>query len=91
VATIARVEAWPVNVPLDAPYLLALGTYRGLSRTIIRLTTDEGVAGLGETPSAFDARLVTVTLDEGALGRCAERFAREGPNGIHDGLGAPRW
>jgi glucarate dehydratase len=55
---IAKVEAWPVNVPLVAPYLFALGTYRGMSRTIIRVTTDDGVTGLGETSSTVDVDLL---------------------------------
>ena len=46
----ARVEAWPVNVPLDAPYLFSPGTYWGMSRTVLRITSDEGICGLGDTP-----------------------------------------
>jgi glucarate dehydratase len=56
---IARVEAWPVNVPLDDPYLFAIGTYRGLSHTVVRLTTDDGITGLGEAFSWRDAQIVT--------------------------------
>lgn len=52
VSRITRVEAWPVNVPLVAPYLMA--------------PVEPSGPGLG------------VTLDERALARTTERFAREG-------------
>ena len=55
VSRVARVEAWPVNVPLEAPYLMAPGVYPGMSRTVVRVITDDGVVGLGETQSAADA------------------------------------
>ena len=48
---VARIEAWPVNVPLEAAYLMAPGVYPGMSRTVVRVTTGDGVVGLGETPS----------------------------------------
>ncbi len=52
---IVSVEAWPVNVPLDAPYEFATGVYAGMSRTVVRVITDEGLIGLGESPSVSDA------------------------------------
>lgn len=55
VTRIARVEAWPVNVPLVATYLMAPGVYPGMSRTVVRVTADDGAVGLGETPSPDDA------------------------------------
>ncbi len=55
---IAAIEAWPVNVPLDDPYLFAIGTYRGLSHTVVRVTTDDGLTGLGEAFSWRDAEIV---------------------------------
>ena len=58
VTTIARVEAWPVNVPLVATYLMAPGVYPGMSRTVVRVTTDDGAVGLGETPSPDDAATI---------------------------------
>jgi hypothetical protein len=30
-----------VNVPLDAPYLFAPGTYWGMSRTVLRITASD--------------------------------------------------
>ena len=55
---IARVETWPVNVPLKAPYLMAPGVYPGMSRTIVRVTTVDGVVGLGEGGDPGDAKVI---------------------------------
>lgn len=69
---IAKVEAWPVNVPLDFPYLFAIGTYRGLSHTIVRLTTDDGLVGLGEAFSWRDAAIVEALAEQIVGRRCDE-------------------
>ena len=66
---IARVEAWPVNVPLEATYLMASGVVPGISRTIVRVTTDDGVAGLGEAASPSDAAALRGELGQTLLGR----------------------
>ncbi len=79
-ARIARVEAWPVNVPLDAPYLFAPGTYWGMSRTVVRVTTADGVQGLGETPSPHDAAALRGELGEVVVGRAVA--------GLRDELGS---
>jgi glucarate dehydratase len=76
-ARVARVEAWPVNVPLDAPYLFAPGTYRGMSRTVLRVTASDGVHGLGETPSPHDAALLRGELGERIVGRSAAELRGE--------------
>jgi glucarate dehydratase len=68
-ARVARVEAWPVNVPLDAPYLFAPGTYWGMSRTVLRVTSGDGIIGLGETPSPHDAAALGGELGERLVGR----------------------
>ncbi len=52
VSRIARVEAWPVNVPLEATYLMASGVVPGISRTVVKVTTDDGIVGLGEADLA---------------------------------------
>ena len=52
------IEAWPANVRLDAPYQYAYAVHSGLTRTVIRVTTKDGVIGLGETPQAYDASLL---------------------------------
>jgi len=43
VSAIARIEAWPVNVPLEATYLMAPGVYPGMSRTVVRVTTSSNL------------------------------------------------
>jgi glucarate dehydratase len=55
---IASIEAWPVNVALDDPYLFAIGTYRGLSHTVVRIRTDDGLTGLGEAFMWRDAQII---------------------------------
>ncbi len=52
---ITSLEAWPVNVPLDAPYEFATGVFAGISSTVVRVTTDTGLVGVGESPSPGDA------------------------------------
>lgn len=83
---IARVEAWPVNVPLVATYLMAPGVYPGMSRTVVRVTTGDGAVGLGETPSPDDAATLA-KLEPSLVGRevdalRAELGARELPVAI---------
>ena len=53
-----------MNVPLDAPYQFATGVYAGMSRTVVRVTIDDGLVGLGESPDAQDAaRLRAIAPD----------------------------
>ncbi len=66
---IARVEAWPVNVPLEATYLMASGVVPGISRTVVRVTTADGVVGLGEATSPSDAALLRGELGQTLVGR----------------------
>jgi glucarate dehydratase len=69
---IARVEAWPVNVPLEATYLMASGIVPGISRTVVRVTTEDGVVGLGESASASDARVLVDEVGQALVGRNTE-------------------
>jgi glucarate dehydratase len=69
VSRIARVEAWPVNVPLEAPYEMAPGIVAGIHRTIVRVTTDDGVQGLGEAFSPTDANALGCDLGPTFVGR----------------------
>jgi len=66
---IARIEAWPVNVPLVAPYEMAPGRVAGIHRTIVRVTTDDGVVGLGESPDPDDAEALRGELGGLLTGR----------------------
>lgn len=66
---IARVEAWPTNARLEAPYLMAPGTVPGITRTIVRVTTEDGIVGLGESASPADAALLDGELGHRLVGR----------------------
>ena len=74
---IARVEAWPVNVPLEATYLMSSGVVPGISRTVVRVTTDDGVVGLGEATSPSDAEALRGELGQGLVGRDAAEVLTE--------------
>jgi len=68
VSRIARVEAWPVKAPLEAPYLMAPGKVPGISRTVVRVTTEDGIAGLGESTSPADAAVLSGELGQRLVG-----------------------
>jgi len=77
VSRIARVEAWPANAPLEAAYLMAPGTVAGISRTIVRVTTEDGIAGFGECASPADAFELVGELGQGFVGRDTEAVRAE--------------
>jgi glucarate dehydratase len=69
VSRIARVEAWPINVPLEAPYQMAPGRVGGIHRTVARVTTEDGVVGLGESAAPEDAEDLRGELGQALVGR----------------------
>jgi glucarate dehydratase len=69
VSRIAQVEAWPVNVPLEAPYEMAPGWVAGIHRTIARVTTEDGIVGLGESAAPEDAEALRGELGQRLVGR----------------------
>jgi glucarate dehydratase len=77
VSRIARVEAWPVNVPLEATYLMSSGVVPGISRTVVKVTTDDGVVGLGEATSPSDADELRGELGQSFVGREAGEVLAE--------------
>jgi glucarate dehydratase len=77
VSRIARLEAWPVNVPLEAPYEMAPGSVAGIHRTVVRATTDDGVVGLGEATAPEDAGELRGELGQALLGRDTEELRAE--------------
>jgi glucarate dehydratase len=83
VSRIASVEAWPVNVPLETTYLMASGEVPGISRTVVRVRTVDGVFGLGECPSPADADALNGDLGRRMVGRetreVLEELGRIGP------------
>ncbi len=46
---ITGIEVIPVTVPMEAPLRWSMGVETGTTRGIIKLTTDEGITGIGET------------------------------------------
>ena len=46
--TVADVEVVPLNLDLDAPFEIALGTRREAKNVLVRVETDDGVVGFGE-------------------------------------------
>lgn len=45
---IRAIKATPVNIPFRAPYRFSYGSIAALTKTVIELTTEDGVTGLGE-------------------------------------------
>ncbi|MGI9117820.1 MAG: mandelate racemase/muconate lactonizing enzyme family protein [Gaiellales bacterium] len=56
---IASVRAIPVNIPFVAPYRFAYGSIASLTKTLVEVTTDDGVVGWGE--AADGDRSVAIT------------------------------
>ncbi len=48
---IKSIRATPVNIPLDAPFYWSVGTYPGTTKVVVEIFTNEGLVGLGESPS----------------------------------------
>jgi glucarate dehydratase len=46
---IVNLEVIPVTVPMEAPLRWSMGIETGTTRGIIRITTDDGIIGIGET------------------------------------------
>ena len=67
-------------MPLEAPYLMAPGEVPGISRTVVRVTTEDGVVGLGESAAPADA-----TELNGELG---QRFVDREASDLLEELGA---
>ncbi len=59
---IEKVEATPVNIPLEAPYLWSVDSLAGFSKVIIQMFTDDGLVGLGEAPSTTCLPVITEVL-----------------------------
>ena len=75
-----------MNVPLVATYLMAPGVYPGMSRTVVRMTTENGAVGLGETPNPDDAaelaRLAPCLVGQGVDVLREKLAARDLPSAI---------
>jgi muconate cycloisomerase len=66
---ITKVQAINVRIPLDKPYVFARGTMTHFDNVVVRIDTDEGVVGVGESAPLFrsptgDASEVTRWIQE---------------------------
>ncbi len=46
---IAKIEAWPVLLPLKGTFVSSHGSRASTARTVVRVTTDDGATGYGES------------------------------------------
>jgi glucarate dehydratase len=58
VSAIASIRATAVNVPMRAPYLFSFGRLAAFTSTIVEVTDDDGVVGLGESPHGDQTAMV---------------------------------
>jgi len=65
---ITAIRATPVNIPMEIPFYWSVGLYPGTSKTIIEVTTDEGIIGLGESPSWDCAELINKSMGPCLIG-----------------------
>ncbi len=54
---IEKIEILPVTVPVIAPLLTCYGSLSAYARNIVKLTTDNGLVGWGETSGRYGARI----------------------------------
>ena len=66
-----------MNVPLEAAYEMAPGRVAGIHRTVVRVTTDDGVVGLGEATAPEDAAALRSELGQRLVGRSASEVLAE--------------
>lgn len=57
-SAIASIRATAVNVPMRAPYLFSFGRLAAFTSTIVEVTDDDGVVGLGESPHGDQTAMV---------------------------------
>ena len=75
-----------VAPPLDRPsQSLLRWTADDVTEQGVRRSRRPACCGVAEGPG------LGVTLDERALARCVERYAREGPYDLYTGPPLPRW
>lgn len=65
---IRTIRATPVNIPLDAPFHWSVGLYPGTTKVVIEVETDEGLTGLGESPSPDCAAAIEKALAPRLIG-----------------------
>ena len=65
---ITAIRATPVNIPLDAPFFWSVGLYPGTTKVVIEVETDQGLVGLGESPSPGCADVINGSLGPRLIG-----------------------
>jgi glucarate dehydratase len=65
---VVDLKGTPVTVPAEAPWRWSMGVEKGTTRTIIELTTDEGIVGIGETYGGSATLLALETAKPFVLG-----------------------
>jgi glucarate dehydratase len=66
---ITAIRATPVNIPLEAPYLWSYGALGGFTKTIVEVETNDGLVGLGESPSPANAATILNDFAPRLIGR----------------------
>jgi glucarate dehydratase len=66
---IRAIRCTPVNIPLEAPYLWSYGALDGFSKTIVEVETDQGLIGLGESPSPAHVQTIEKNFAPRLVGR----------------------
>lgn len=77
---VTEVDVWVVNLPLEVPFTSSFEVKRGETRTVVRIRTDEGVTGWGETMWGAPVARLARQLGEALIGEdpCQlERFHAE--------------
>lgn len=68
---IRSIRATPVNLPLEAPYLWSYGSLAGFTKTIVEVTTEDGIIGYGEGPSHANVATIEKQFAPRLIGRDA--------------------
>ncbi len=65
---IISIQATPVNVPLSVPFSSSVGTRASTTRTVVRVRTDDGLEGIGETFRGRPTANIIATLTPEVMG-----------------------
>src|SRR5690349_13085093 len=65
---ITSIRATAVNIPMEVPYFWSPGTYPGTTKVVVEIETDDGVTGLGESPSPECAEVINHVLGPRLIG-----------------------
>lgn len=65
---IAAIDTWVVNVPLRVAFSSSFETKAGTTRTVIRVTADDGSVGWGETMHGRPTQAIVERIKDGLLG-----------------------